>query len=280
MSQPITAIVTKLQYRVRDGRRMVEPKTPTAPDRPPVSRDSMRVVGVIDILGGRSVHARGGRRSEYAPVATAAGLIIDGDPVALARAYVDALGVRELYVADLDAIERGTGAMQAESLAGIAAVGVPMWVDAGASTVHEARLVLGTGASIVVIGLETLRRFDSLGEICSAVGPLRVAFSLDVRDGVPIRAPNVADAGAAAAGIAERAAETAVRSIIVLDLGRVGTGAGIDLDLIADVRRAAPDVALFAGGGVRETSDLAALAGLGCDGALIATALLTGDVKV
>lgn len=240
----------------------------------------MRIVGVIDILDGQAVHARGGRRREYAPVASAGGRVIDGDPVALARAYVHVLGVHELYVADLDAIERGSEAMQADCLARIAALGVPVWVDAGTSTVDDAQVVLGAGASIVVVGLETLRHLDALRDICSAVGGSRVAFSLDLRDGVPVTPPNVVPAGTPAADVARSVAGTGVHSIIVLDLARVGTGARIDLDLIAGIRSAASDVALFVGGGVRDSSDLAALDALGCEGALIATALLTGAIKV
>ena len=71
-----------------------------------------------------------------------------------------------------------------------------------------------------------------------------------------------------------------VASIIVLDVGRVGRGVGIDVDLMPAVRKAAPGVALFAGGGVRNTSDLDVLAASGCDGALVATALLEGRIRL
>jgi phosphoribosylformimino-5-aminoimidazole carboxamide ribotide isomerase len=64
--------------------------------------------------------------------------------------------------------------------------------------------------------------------------------------------------------------------VIVLDLARVGTGAGVDLALMRRVRAAAPHAALFAGGGVRGPDDLSRLADAGCDGALVATALHDG----
>ena len=226
------------------------------------------------------MHARGGHRAQYEPVGEAAGVVIDGDPIALARAYVDVLGVRELYVADLDAIEQGPKAMQSAHIAGIAAPGVPLWVDAGTSTVADAKRVRQTGASIVVVGLETLQRLDALREICADIGGDRVALSLDVRNGMPIVPPNVGHATATAVEIAATSTATGVRTMVLLDIARVGTGAGIDAELVAEIRTAAPEVALFAGGGVRDASDLATLARVGCDGALIATALLTGAVKV
>ena len=64
----------------------------------------MRLIGVIDVKDGHAVHARGGRRETYAPVSKAAGTSIDGDPVRLARVYLDTFGIDDIYIADLDAI--------------------------------------------------------------------------------------------------------------------------------------------------------------------------------
>ena len=61
----------------------------------------MRVIGVIDLLNGRAVRACAGRRDRYPPI---------GDPVDLARRYVEHYRLLELYVADLDAIESATTA--------------------------------------------------------------------------------------------------------------------------------------------------------------------------
>jgi phosphoribosylformimino-5-aminoimidazole carboxamide ribotide isomerase len=80
--------------------------------------------------------------------------------------------------------------------------------------------------------------------------------------------------------VAERAAEAGAGTIIVLDLARVGTACGVDLELMAAVRRAAPGLGLFAGGGVRSAADLDQLARTGCDGALVATALLSGALRL
>ena len=239
----------------------------------------MRVVGVIDLRGGRAVHARGGwRREAYAPVRTVAGVAVNGDAIVLAREYINALGVRELYVADLDAIERGVDDMQRGVIGGLATLGVPLWVDAGTSTPTAAAKARELGATTVVVGLETLPTFDALSAVCEAVGGSRVAFSLDLRDGVPVTAPNGPVGLSSASDVAMRAAAAGASTLIVLDLARVGTGAGIDLQLMEAVRKAAPGVALIAGGGVRDAADLHALAAAGCDGALVATALLSGAI--
>ena len=239
----------------------------------------MRIVGVIDVRGGRAVHAVAGQRTQYAPVRTAAGMPVQGDPGALARAYVNALGVREVYVADLDAIERGVDAVNRDAVAAIVNVGAPVWLDIGMSSADDARVAVALGASMIVVGLETLARFEALDEICAAVGPDRVAFSIDLRSGQPIVPPNVAHGAWPVTAVAARAETAGVRSIIVLDLARVGTSSGIDVELMTAVRRVAPGVALFAGGGVRSEADIDVLRDVGCDGALIATALLRGTLQ-
>jgi phosphoribosylformimino-5-aminoimidazole carboxamide ribotide isomerase len=243
-------------------------------------KGATRLVGVIDLLGGGAVHARGGIRDAYAPVDVAAGVRVDGDPFTLARVYAEQLGVRELYLADLDAIRGGLGAMNAATIAAISALGAPLWVDAGVSTPQAAHAVLEVGASMVVVGLETLTSFSELMGICEAAGGRRIAFSVDLRNGESITLPDVAHVGWPPEHVAEEAVAVGVGTVIVLDLARVGTGAGIDTALLRRIRAAAPNVALFAGGGVRDQVDLDALAEIGCDGALVATALLSGAIRL
>jgi phosphoribosylformimino-5-aminoimidazole carboxamide ribotide isomerase len=238
----------------------------------------MRVVGVIDLRGGVAVHARGGARDRYQPAVKMVGTAMTpGDAVGLAHAYRSELGVDELYVADLDAIMDGRP--QDGLVAELAAVGAPLWLDAGIATSRQATNALRLGAR-VVIGLETLPGFEALEEICREVGGEHVAFSLDLRNGQPLVHERSAFAAASATDLAACAARAGVRTMIVLDLARVGSGSGLDVDLIARVRDAVPGVALMAGGGVRDAGDLIRLASAGCAGALVASALLSGRLQL
>ena len=267
----------------------------------------MRVIGVVDLLAGRAVHALAGRRESYRPVRAVAGSPIEpGDALALARAYVERLGLTELYAADLDAIlsrlrvqsdasarlaeapddnragAKADGSSQDRIVAALAGLGSPLWLDAGVSSVDQAHHALGLGAARVVVGLETLPSFDALAGICAALGGDCVAFSLDLRDGEPVFVRGVSGAsrgiptGEPAQLVAARAAAAGVGAVVVIDLARVGTGTGIDFELIARVRGATPGLTLLAGGGVRALEDLVRLADSGCDGALVATALHDG----
>ncbi|HVE77890.1 MAG TPA: hypothetical protein VNA89_03460, partial [Gemmatimonadaceae bacterium] len=68
----------------------------------------MRVIPVLDLRGGRAVHARGGDRARYEPVRSAvAPAAPPGDALALARGDRDALALADRYVADLAALGGG-----------------------------------------------------------------------------------------------------------------------------------------------------------------------------
>jgi len=223
----------------------------------------MRVVGVIDLKAGAAVHAVRGERERYRPL---------GDPLSLARTFRDALGLDELYVADLDAIGGGSG--QDAIIASLARE-VRVMVDAGVSEPEQARALLDLGAHRVVVGTETLSGADALDRLLAALG--EVVLSVDLRDGRALsRDPRVAGLPALdAVALLHRAR---LREVIVLDLARVGSGTGPDTELIAELHAAFPGLELLAGGGVRDADDLRALADAGAAGALVATALHRGVI--
>jgi phosphoribosylformimino-5-aminoimidazole carboxamide ribotide isomerase len=209
----------------------------------------VRVVGVIDLKGGTAVHAVRGERERYRPI---------GDPLSVARRY----GLDELYVADLDAIAGGP--LQTAAIASLAGTARVM-VDAGDS---EPQALLDLGVDRVVVGTETLADADTL--------PPDAVLSVDLFAGrVLSRDPRLAGLPALDA-VARLAGQ---REVIVLDLARVGTGAGPDVATIAEIHAAFPELSLLAGGGVRDAEDLRALEDAGAAGALVATALLRGGLR-
>ncbi len=233
----------------------------------------MRVVGVIDLKDGTAVHAVRGERERYRPVRSV--LTGDGgDPLSLARAFRSELGLDELYVADLDAISgEGDNTPSIGALARDARV----MVDAGVSEPERARALLDLGAHRVVIGTETLTAPDALDRLLTELPDGAVVLSADLRDGRAL-SPHPQLAGLPALDAVARLSRTGLREVIVLDLARVGSGAGPDVRLIAEIHAAVPDLELFAGGGVRDVEDLRALGDAGAAGALVATALHRGVI--
>jgi phosphoribosylformimino-5-aminoimidazole carboxamide ribotide isomerase len=76
--------------------------------------------------------------------------------------------------------------------------------------------------------------------------------------------------------IAAHVAAAGIRALIVLDLARVGAGSGLDAGLLSRIRAAAPGLSLLAGGGIAGADDLRTAEDAGCDGVLVASALLDG----
>ena len=231
------------------------------------------------------MHARAGARDRYAPVQNAAGWPIDpGNARTLAEIYTEVLGIPQIYAADLDGILHQRP--RDDVTRGLASLSAPLWLDPGIRSVDDARRAIALGVSRVIVGLETLPSFDLLSDICAAVGGDRVAFSLDLRDGQPLltgdaRVDDAAhvDDAKTPEEIANLAAISGANTVIVIDLARVGTGGGIDVDLLRRIRSAVPGRSLVAGGGVRGWDDLVLIARAGCDAALVATALHTGTIS-
>jgi len=243
----------------------------------------MDVIPVLDLAGGVAVHARAGDRSRYQPVRSALLPQRTGDPLDLLRAFRTVLGARRCYLADLDAI-RG-GPMQRALLTELAQVEAgfagALLVDAGTGAAESAADVVACGASEVVVGLETLRRFEDLRAIVERVRPVPVLFSLDLHDGIPLVHPLAGDQVGSCLGpldLAARALEAGAHGLLLLDLARVGTGSGVDLLLLRRLRRSFGVTCLMAGGGVYSREDLSRLRDSGCDGALVATAVHAGQI--
>src|SRR5262249_48387290 len=140
-------------------------------------------------------------------------------------------------------------------------------VDAGVSEPEQVRALLDLGAHRVIVGTETLCEpfFDG------------VVLSVDLRDG-RLLSPDPQLAGLPALDAVKRLYRPRLREAIVLDLARVGSGAGLDFELIAAIHAAFPELQLLAGGGVRDAVDLRALEQAGAVGALVGTALHIGVI--
>lgn len=228
---------------------------------------------MIDLLGGAAVRAVGGRRSEYRPL-TGSRLTPSCDPATVAAALRRCVGHSGMYLADLDALAGRTPAFGLYT--GLAAAGHELMIDAGVRSAAEALAVAGAGAAAVVAGLETVPSPAALAGILAALGPQRLVFSVDLRAGQPL-GDRVAW-GTDPSAIAGTACEVGVRRILLLDLARVGTGAGVGTEpLLRQLRSdAGPGTEILVGGGVADRGDLDRLAAAGADGALVATALHDG----
>lgn len=238
----------------------------------------VRVIPVLDVFGGRAVHAKAGNRDSYAPLTSQLAPSEPGDALAIARAFRDRLGFRELYLADLDAITGRAPQRTLRSAVAAERPDVAVWVDAGVATAQQARELLADGAARVIVGLETFAPSPdprtALERLAAEIP--QTVFSLDLSARQPIAA-DPALRSLPPVAIAELAGGCGIGTIIVLDLARVGTGTGPDIGLLREIRRALPRTELVAGGGIRDAGDLERLAEAGADAALVGSALHHGS---
>ncbi len=234
----------------------------------------MRLIPVIDLKAGEVVRGVGGRREEYRRIETV--LTSDITPAGVARAFAVNFPVRDVYVADLDAIagsEPNWSAYQAISQSGLR-----LWIDAGVGDALRAGDVAafaGASVEVVIVGLESIGSPTVLPEILERITPARAAFSLDLKEGRPLTSTAWRDA--TPEDIAAHVASLGFQRLVVLDLAHVGEGRGVaGIDLIRRLRERFPALELIGGGGVRSVADLQTLADAGCNAVLVASALHDG----
>jgi phosphoribosylformimino-5-aminoimidazole carboxamide ribotide isomerase len=233
----------------------------------------LKIIPVIDVLGGVAVHAVRGRRKDYQPLKSV--LCASTDPADVAAA-LKALGFGELYVADLDAI---TGGHPNFSLFKRLAdkTGLVLMVDAGVTNLKKAEEVLNSHVSKVIIGTETLLSAGFVAEAVESFGSEKIIVSLDLMEDRIISGFELGRRAEPILFLRELEAQ-GVSQFIVLDLAKVGSGEGVNMAFLHEVlRNVKADV--LVGGGVRDIKDLVELKGLGVFGVLVATALHSGEIS-
>jgi phosphoribosylformimino-5-aminoimidazole carboxamide ribotide isomerase len=219
----------------------------------------VELIAALDLMQGQVVHARRGERGAYRPVASS--LTASTEPVAVAEALLESFPFDALYVADLDSILR-----RGDNFAAIRALRrrfprQEIWVDAGFSTPGALEAFLASRLGKAVLGSESQ---DDLALLEAARGR-DIVLSLDFRAGTFL-GPEA---------LLERC-DLWPNCVIALDLARVGSALGPDLELPGKVQGRRPSAQVYAGGGVRSAQDLQALKRAGAAGVLLSSALHEG----
>ncbi|MFP4481956.1 MAG: HisA/HisF-related TIM barrel protein [Thermovirgaceae bacterium] len=231
----------------------------------------MQIIPVLDILDGVVVHGYKGERDRYRPIKSA---IIDSpDPLHVAEILLGITANKDMYVADLNALQKdGDNLSILKDLQ--KTTGVTLWIDAGTGTVEQVLFLLENVPNCkAVIGSETLETPGDFYKITSDCPTDRMVFSLDIKNGVLLTPENSPFRNSPVEEGVDLLAQKGWRDIILLTLDGVGTRKGLPTDLLRRCFRAAPEIRLFAGGGLRSHDELAGLKGAGVAGILTASAL-------
>ena len=223
-----------------------------------------RIIFVLDIINGTTVHAVRGERSKYKPV-TGSRVCDSSSPLDI----ISALSPREVYIADLDRLQHlGDNFELIKEISGKTRT----MADTGAENMKDVEKCANI-ADTVILGTETASL--DLIENAAIRFPGRINVSIDMKNGkVLARDMNLE---IVPVELVRKLNDHDIRDIIILDLARVGTGAGIDVDFLKDIARASSHDVLV-GGGIKDMDDIKALERIGVSGALVATAVHSGKI--
>ncbi len=241
----------------------------------------MKIIPVIDVMGGVVVRAIGGRRTQYRPIQSR--LTSATDLRSVSASLLPFATERMLYIADLDAIT-GTG-NHFQSIHDVAdEFDCQLLVDCGVRTVADFDRLPHHLRIHPVLGSETLEDPEVAGMGQDYEG--RCVFSVDLMNGDLLgnweqwHEYNVTQPRAVAQMAYAGWCLSGAGAVILLDLASVGerNGPGAE-QYCAEVRERLPKhVKLIVGGGVRNWDDIGRLENLGADGVLVASALHDGSL--
>jgi len=207
-----------------------------------------------------------------------------GDPVALARRYVDG-GASWIHVVDLDAARHGEARNRDRVLEIVRAVDVPVQVGGGVRTLADAEVLVDGGVARVVVGTAAVTDPGFLAAVV-ARHPGRVAVGLDHRgQGAEVALSGWEHgSGVSLDEALARLDDVDVAAVVVTAIERDGMLEGPDVGGLTHVLgRTRHQV--VASGGVRSVEDLASLAALrvgerALAGAIVGKALVDGVLGI
>ncbi|VVB90698.1 Imidazole glycerol phosphate synthase subunit HisF [uncultured archaeon] len=225
-----------------------------------------RIIFVLDILNGTAVHAVRGERSKYKPV-TGSKVSDSSSPLEI----ISKLAPREVYIADLDRLQHlGDNLELIKKISGK----IRTMADIGARGMNDVEKI-ALIADTVILGTETAS-FDLIEKAAKRF-PGRINVSIDMKNGKVLAKDRALDMEPEE--LVKKLNDYDLKDVIILELTRVGTGAGIDVDFLKSLAGASSHDVL-AGGGIKDMDDIEALERIGISGALVATAVHSGKIPV
>lgn len=225
----------------------------------------IRVIPVLDIKEGIVVKAERGNREFYKPLST---IICDSnDPVDIAKAYQN-LGFCEIYVADLDAINKGK--INYNLLNSIRKIGLKTIADIGIKN----KDILEKLKAIDITPVLATESIQSLNFLESCMD-YDIIFSIDTKRGVLLN-----NLGLSLNELIEYLkSKNKIREYILLDLYEVGAEQGPNLELCKRILEKLNGDILY-GGGVGSIDDIITLEKMGLSGVLVGSVIHSGRLDI
>ncbi|MDR3063634.1 MAG: HisA/HisF family protein, partial [Methanobrevibacter sp.] len=183
----------------------------------------VEIIPVLDLMSTIAVSGKSGNRKEYKPLKSV--YSNDSNPVSIAK-NLKFNGYSEIYIADLDLIER-----RGNNLDSIKMINsfIPVVLDCGIRNFEEFNFFLDFAYKLI-IATETLSSIDELKLIFNKFPKERIVISVDIKNGTLYSKSS--DFNLNLEEFKEILLELDPNEIILLDISKVGTFTGIDENLI------------------------------------------------
>ena len=230
----------------------------------------MLLIPAIDLRNGRCVRLYQGdfgAETRY-----------EHEPHELLLRYRD-FGASWLHVVDLDGAKDGVLANRSVIVALASQRAVRLQMGGGVRSAAVIDDLLRNGVERVVVGSAAVERPEEVAAWFTRFGPERICLALDIRmdsDGEPrVRTRGWLEGTAVSLWEAiNRFPAGMIKHVLCTDIERDGALSGPNLDLYRTALSRFPQLSWQASGGVRDASDLAALAEIGVVAAVSGKALL------
>jgi phosphoribosylformimino-5-aminoimidazole carboxamide ribotide isomerase len=225
------------------------------------------ILPALDVLDGRCVRLQEGVRERVT--------VEGGEPEAAAARFA-AEGARFLHLVDLDGAFAGSPTPGLVGRVVSAAAGVPVQAGGGLRTADAVAAALDAGAARAMVG--TAATAPELLEELTGRFAARLVVAIDVRDGRVAADGWTRTAELEPAGLARRCAGLGVERLLVTATRRDGSLAGPDYALLEEIIGCG--VPVLAAGGIASLDDLRGLRDLGCEGAVVGSAIWLGRISL
>jgi len=232
----------------------------------------MRIYPAIDILGGKAVRLKQGRKEDAT---------VYGDPLEMADRWVQK-GADWLHVVDLDGAFEGEPKNIGVLRRMTAAVpNVKIQVGGGIRSMSTVENLLDAGIQRVILGTAAVQDQQFVKETHDRY-PHNVAIGIDARDGNVRVAGWTEDSRIGSIDLARRLQDLGVRLVIYTDISKDGVLEGPNVDATREMLEQT-QLSVIASGGVSSMADVRRLAEIGhprLDGVIIGKALYEGRIQI
>jgi len=222
----------------------------------------VEIIPVIDVMGGKVVHARGGVRSKYPLLESV--ITKSNEPLAVIKDLLAYYPFSTLYIADLDAIMSGKRNDELYAKVSETFPTLNVYLDSGVTDKVCWQSVSVWPNIIPIIASETLSEYLWLGDPNVLEKSI---LSLDFKQGEFLGEQELLSSP-----------HRWTAKIIAMNLDCIGSQSGPDLELLLELKmKSASEI--IAAGGVRTEQDLMILKQQGIKRVLIASALHDGRIN-